>query len=107
MPDKMNDTAPGVEEVANAAARNALTVTSGQVGKRIVRLADTGVLYLANAAGTGMDGLLATNGAGVVKPDALDEATIATHALVGNDDVVEGTGLGTATVQTNNDHDLS
>jgi hypothetical protein len=42
-----------VEEVADAAAREALTVTSGQIGKRLVRQADTGVFYIADSAGTG------------------------------------------------------
>lgn len=42
-----------IEEVANAAARDALTITAGEVGKRLVRLIDTGVIYLANATGSG------------------------------------------------------
>lgn len=42
-----------IEEVADAAARNALTVTTGQIAKRLVRLADTGVIYAPSAAGTG------------------------------------------------------
>jgi len=32
--------------------------------------------------------------------------SIATRALVGNDDAVEGTGLGAAARETNNDHDV-
>lgn len=42
-----------IEQVADATARDALTVTSGQVAKRLVRLADTAAVYLPNAAGTG------------------------------------------------------
>lgn len=42
-----------IEEVADATARDALTITSGEVGKRLVRLTDTGVIYLANATGSG------------------------------------------------------
>jgi hypothetical protein len=46
-------------------------------------------------------------GCGVVKTDALEEATIATHALVGDDNVEERTCFRAAAVQTNNNHDLS
>ena len=42
----------------------------------------------------------------VVKAQAFDEAAIAAHALVGDDDVEEGTGLGAAARKTNNDHDV-
>jgi hypothetical protein len=49
----------------------------------------------------------ATFGCGVVETDALEEATIATHALVSNDDVEERTCFRAAAVQTNNNHDLS
>src|SRR3954468_6526261 len=50
---------------------------------------------------------LAILGQRVVETQALDEAAITTHALVGDDDVVERTGLGTATGESNDDHDLS
>jgi hypothetical protein len=46
-------------------------------------------------------------GCGVVETDTLEEATIATHALVSNDDVEERTCFRAAAVQTNNNHDLS
>ena len=41
---------------------------------------------------------------GVVETYALDEATIATIAGIGNNNVVERTILGTATGKTNDDH---
>jgi len=47
----------------------------------------------------------AAGGARVVEPDALDEATVAAHALVGNDNVEERAALGAAAGKTNNDHD--
>jgi hypothetical protein len=51
--------------------------------------------------------LFATFGCGVVEADALEEAAIATHPLVGNDDVEKRTCFRAAAVQTNNNHDLS
>jgi hypothetical protein len=51
--------------------------------------------------------LFATFGCGVVKTDALEEAAIATHALIGNDDIEKRTCFRAAAVQTNNNHDLS
>jgi hypothetical protein len=49
----------------------------------------------------------ATLGNRVVKPDALDEATIAANPLVGYDDIEKRTVLGTAACKSNDDHDLS
>ena len=40
-------------------------------------------------------------GLGVVEADALDEAAIARHARIGDDDVVEGAVLGSATGHAN------
>jgi hypothetical protein len=51
--------------------------------------------------------LFATFGCGVVETDTLKEATIATHALVGDNDVEKRTCFRAAAVQTNNNHDLS
>jgi hypothetical protein len=51
--------------------------------------------------------LFTTAGQGVVKTQALDEAAIATVALVGNDDVVERTGFSTAARKSDDDHDES
>jgi hypothetical protein len=41
------------EEVASDAAKNALVVAAGDVGKRLVRVTATGINYLAAATGTG------------------------------------------------------
>jgi hypothetical protein len=51
--------------------------------------------------------LFATFGCGVVEADALEEAAIATHPLVGDDDIEKRTCFRAAAVQTNNNHDLS
>src|SRR5699024_9055480 len=50
---------------------------------------------------------LAALGRRVVEAQALDEAAIAAHALVGDDDVEERTALGAAARESNNDHDES
>lgn len=76
------------EEVANAAARDALTVTSGQVGKRLVRLVDTGVYYIPNAAGSGAGiwqqfnsvGAASTTARGAVELDTAAEGRAGTDA---------------------------
>src|ERR1700682_1770408 len=47
---------------------------------------------------------LGFGGFGVVEADALDEAAIARHARVGDDDVVEGAVLGSAARHTDDDH---
>src|SRR6201993_1602293 len=46
---------------------------------------------------------LVLGGLGIVEADALDEAPVARHARVGDDDVVEGAVLGSAT--RHSDHD--
>src|SRR5665647_1766365 len=43
----------------------------------------------------------------VVKPEALDEAAVATGALVSNDNIEKRACFGTATGESNDDHDLS
>jgi hypothetical protein len=48
---------------------------------------------------------LTFGGTGVVEANALDEAAIATHALIGNQDAVERATFGAAARETNNDHE--
>jgi len=43
------------EEVADDAAKDALVIVAGDVGRRLVRVAATGILYLAKATGSGAD----------------------------------------------------
>src|SRR6185312_5212191 len=47
---------------------------------------------------------LVLGGLGIVEADALDEAPVARHARVGDDDVVEGAVLGSAAGHANDDH---
>src|SRR5512142_2291780 len=47
---------------------------------------------------------LVLGGLGIVEADALDEAPVAWHARVGDDDVVEGAVLGSAAGHANDDH---
>ncbi len=51
--------------------------------------------------------LLGLGGLGVVEADALDEAAIARHARIGDDDVVEGAVLGSAAGHANDDHEAN
>eukprot|EP01092_Planopodium_desertum_P008925 TRINITY_DN38011_c0_g1_i1.p1 TRINITY_DN38011_c0_g1~~TRINITY_DN38011_c0_g1_i1.p1 ORF type:complete len:127 (-),score=28.11 TRINITY_DN38011_c0_g1_i1:115-495(-) len=51
--------------------------------------------------------LFAAFGVGVVETQAFDEVAIAARTLVGGDDGVERTCLGTAARESNDDHDLS
>jgi hypothetical protein len=67
----------------------------------------TNALPVSQAVLCNAQTFFAAFGCGVVETDALEEATIATHALVGNDDVEERTCFRAAAVQTNNNHDLS
>ena len=46
-------------------------------------------------------------GDGVVEPDTLDEAAVATGALVSNNDIEKRAGFCTTTSESNDDHDLS
>jgi hypothetical protein len=74
------------EEVADAAARNALTVVAGEIGKRLVMLTDTGVYYIAIATGTGASkwqvynsiATASTTGAGAVELATNAEAVTGT-----------------------------
>lgn len=76
-----------IEAAANAAARNALTVITAEIAVRQVRLTDTGVIYVPNAAGTGSGiwmefnsvGTASTSAAGVV--ELVDSADVDTDAL--------------------------
>jgi hypothetical protein len=76
-----------IEEVADAAARDALTVLAAEVGKRLVRLTDTGVIYLANATGSGSSkwttfnsvAAATTGAAGISRRATAAEARSRTH----------------------------
>jgi len=59
-----------IEAAANAAARDALTVTTPQIGVRQVRLTDTGVIYVPNAAGSGAGIWMVFNSVGVASTSA-------------------------------------
>jgi hypothetical protein len=52
-------------------------------------------------------GFFAALGDRVVKPNALNEAAIATHALVGHNDVEKWAGFCAAAGESNDDHGLS
>jgi hypothetical protein len=69
-----------IEQVADAAARNALTVISAEVGVRQVRLADTGVIYVPNAAGTGSGIWIVYNSQGYASTSAQGNVELATTA---------------------------
>src|SRR6478609_2441656 len=57
-----------------------------------------------HARGVELDALLVTLGNRVVEAEALERAAVALVAVVGGDDVVEGTLLGAAAGQANLDH---
>jgi len=53
------------------------------------------------------DAFFVVSGDRVVKPDTLDEATVAARALVSNNDIEKRAGFCTATGESDDDHDLS
>jgi hypothetical protein len=67
-----------IEEVADAAARNALTVLTAEIGVRQVRLADTGVIYVPNAAGSGAGIWVQYNSQGYASTAAQGNVELAT-----------------------------
>lgn len=69
-----------IEEVANAAARNALTVITAEIAVRQVRLQDTGVIYVPNAAGTGAGIWVEFNSVGAATTSAAGIVELATSA---------------------------
>lgn len=75
-----------IETVANAAARNALTVTTPQIAVRQVRLADTGVIYVPNAAGSGAGIWEVFNSVGVASSSAEGVVMLADSADASTDD---------------------
>ena len=58
---------------------------------------------MLHAGGVELDALFLALGDGVVETQALERTAIALVAMVGGDDVVEGTLLGAATGQANLD----
>jgi hypothetical protein len=53
------------------------------------------------------DAFFCGRGDRVIKTDALDEASIATGTLVGNNNIEKRASLSTATGESNNDHGIS
>lgn len=82
-----------IEAAADATARDALTILAGEVGKRLVRLTDTGVIYLANATGSGSSKWTVFNSMAQASTAALGIVQLAT-------DAVARTGTDTAKVPT-------
>jgi hypothetical protein len=83
------------EEVADDAAKNALTVVAGDVGRRLVRVTASGINYLAKAAGTGADKWQVYNNAPSATEALQGILEIATQieALAGTDDARAITAL--------------
>lgn len=83
------------EEVADDTAKNALTVVSNDIGRRLVRVTATEINYIAKAAGTGADKWQVYNSAPSATEAAQGIIEIATEieALLGVDDARAITAL--------------
>jgi len=62
---------------------------------------------IAQAVMGNAQGFFSAFGNGVVKPNALDETAIATHALVSHNNVEKWTGFRAAAGESDDDHGLS
>ena len=65
---------------------------------------ETSVMVVRDAIERDAVALLAPGGLGIVEAETLDEASVARHARIGDDDVVEGAVLGSAAGHANDDH---
>ena len=67
------------EEVANDAAKDALVIVAGDIGRRLVRVTASGINYLAKATGSGADKWIAYNSTPAATEAVAGVAEIATQ----------------------------